>query len=62
MEYKLTFDEELAVASAISLKIRDLTENIEQCRPLGLDSHVLVQIRESLMSSYRKIVGVAYKL
>lgn len=62
MEVELTFDEELAVSTAISLRIRDLTQSIEDCRPLGLDSHALREVRDTLKVAYRKLVGVDYKL
>lgn len=48
METKLTFEEELAVSNAISLRIRDLSKDIEDCRPLGLQSQVLLEVCESL--------------
>ena len=62
METKLNFDEELAVANAISLRIRSVSETIDQARALRLDVHVLCEIRETLMSAYRKLTGVDYKL
>lgn len=62
METIFTFEEELAVTNAVSLRIRSVSETIEQCRSLGLDTHVLFEIRETLMSAYRKLSGVDYKL
>lgn len=60
METKLTFDEELAASSAVSLRIRDLSETIEQCRPLGYDTHVLCEMRDTLLVVYRKLTGVDF--
>lgn len=61
METKLTFEEELAVSSAVSVRIRDLSQTIEDCRPLGLDTSVLEKVRASLLVAYRKLTGVEYK-
>lgn len=60
METKLTFDEELAVSSAISLRIRDLSQTIDYCRPLGLDTSVLKELRDNLLFAYRKLTGVKF--
>lgn len=62
METKLTFDEEIAVASAISLRILDLNKTISDCAPLGLDAKVLIDLRDSLQEAYRKFTGVEFKL
>lgn len=61
METKLTFDEEIAVTSAIISRIRDLSDFIEHCRPLGLDTHVLREMRQTLLVAYRKLTGIDYK-
>ena len=60
METKLTFEEELAVSSAISLRIRDLSQTIDDCRPLGLDTSVLRNVRDNLLVAYRKLTGVDF--
>lgn len=58
----LTFEEELAVSNAVSLRIRSVSETIDQARALRLDVHVLCEIRQTLLDAYRKITGVDYKL
>lgn len=60
METKLTFDEEIAVTSAIISRIRVYSDSIDSCRPLGLDTHVLRQMRQTLLSAYRKLTGVDF--
>ena len=60
MEIKLTFEEELAVSSAVSLRIRDLSKTIADCRPLGLDTSVLKEIRDNLLVAYFKLTGIDY--
>lgn len=57
----LTFDEELAVSSAVSLRILDLSKTIEDCQPLGLHTDTLCKVRDTLMVAYRKLTGVDYK-
>ena len=60
METQLTFEEELAVSSAVSLRIRDLSQTIEDCHTLGVDTSVLKNVRDNLLAAYRKLTGVDY--
>ena len=60
METKLTFEEELAVSSAVSLRIHDLSQVIDDCRPLGLDTSVLKEVRDTLLVAYRKLTGIEF--
>lgn len=60
METKLTFEEELAVSSAVSLRIRDLSQTIDDCHTLGVDTSVLKDVRDNLLVAYRKLTGVEY--
>lgn len=60
METKLTFEEELAVSSAVSSRIRDLSETIEDCHTLGVDTSVLINVRDNLLAAYLKLTGVDY--
>lgn len=60
METKLTIQEELAVANAVSLHIRDLSQTIEKCVSPDCDTTVLCDIREKLKSAFRKLTGVNY--
>ncbi len=57
METKLTFEEELAVSSAVSLRIRELSQTIDDCSPLGLDTSVLEKVRANLLAAYLKLTG-----
>lgn len=57
---EFTFEEEMAVASVLSTRIRELSKTINGCRPLGLDTKDLRDIRASLFSAYRKLTGVDY--
>lgn len=59
---EFTFEENLAVASAISTRIRDLSKTINDCRPLGLDTKTIREIRANLLSAYWKLTGVDYCL
>lgn len=60
METELTFEEELAVTSAISLRIRDLSQTIDDCRTPGLDTSTLKEIRDNLLVAFRKLTGVDF--
>ena len=60
METKLTFEEELAVSSAVSLRIRELSQTIHDCEPLGLDTSVLKEVCDNLLVAYRKLTGVEF--
>ena len=60
METELTFEEELAVSSAISLRIRDLSQTITDCKSLDLDTSVLKGVRDNLLFAYRKFTGVEF--
>lgn len=57
---EFTFEENLVVASAVSTRIRYLNKTINCCRPLGLDTKTLREIRASLLSAYWKLTGVDY--
>lgn len=57
---EFTFEENLAVASAISTRIRELCKTIDGCRPLGLDTKALREIRDSLLSAYWKLTGIDF--
>lgn len=61
METKLTFFEELAVANAISLRIRDLSQLIHSCETLSLDTSALSDVCKNLNSAYRKLTGIECK-
>lgn len=60
METKLTFEEEIAVTSAIILRIFDLTKTINDCRILGQDICVLETVVASLKSAFRKLTGIDF--
>lgn len=60
METKLTFGEEIAVTSAICLRILDLSKTIHDCRTLGQDFGVLETAVVSLKSAFKKISGVDF--
>lgn len=60
METKLTFGEEIAVTSAITLRILDLSQIINDCRALGQDFDVLETSLASLKSAFRTITGVDF--
>lgn len=60
METKLTFGEEIAVTSAICLRIFDLSKTINDCRTLGQDYSVLETALASLKSAFKKITGVDF--
>lgn len=60
METKLSFFEEMAVANAISLRIRDLSQLINHCSTVGLDTSALSDVCGCLKSAYRKLTGVEY--
>lgn len=57
---EFTFEENLSVSSAISIRIRDLNKTIEASRSIGLDTKCLREIRASLLSAYWKLTGVDY--
>lgn len=60
METKLTFSEEIAVSSAICLRILDLSKTIDECRALGYDFDVLIIARDNLKSAFKKVTGVEF--
>lgn len=60
METKLTFREEIAVTSAITLRILHLSRTIHDCRTLGQDFAVLETALASLKSAFKKITGVDF--
>lgn len=60
METKLTFGEEIAATSAITLRILDLSKTIQDCRALGEDFAVLETALASLKSAFKKITGVDF--
>lgn len=57
---EFTFEENLYVASAISIRIRALNKTISASRSIGLDTKSLREIRASLLSAYWKLTGVDY--
>lgn len=57
-----TFEEKVVVASAISIRIRDLNNTINDCLPLGIDVRTLCEVRSSLLSVYKKLTGVDYSV
>lgn len=57
---EFTFEENLAVSSAISTRIRDLSKCINDCRTSDIDTTTLQQIRVNLLSAYWKLTGVDY--
>ena len=57
-----TFEEKVVVASAISIRIRDLNNTISDCLPLGIDVRTLCEVRSSLLSVYKKLTGVDYSV
>ena len=57
-----TFEEKVAVASAISFRICDLNNTINDCLPLGIDVRTLCEVRSSLLSVYKKLTGVDYSV
>lgn len=60
METILTFEEEIAVTSAITLRVLVLSKIIQDCRTLGQDVVVLETSLASLKSAFRKITGVDF--
>lgn len=60
METKLTFGEEIAVTSAITLRILELSKTIHDCETLGQDFGALETSVASLKSSFRKITGIDF--
>lgn len=60
METKLTFAEEIAVSSAITLRIIELSKSIYDCRTLGQECQVLLNSMTYLKSAYRKVTGVDF--
>lgn len=60
METKLTFSEEIAVSTAICLRILDLSKTIDECRTLGNDYDVLIPVVDNLKSAFRKVTGVDF--
>lgn len=60
METKLTFSEEIAVSTAICLRISDLSKTIDECRLLGDDFDVFIAVRDNLKSAFRKVTGVDF--
>ena len=60
MEIKLTFDEEIAVSTAIRLRILDLSKTIHDCRTPGQEPGVLLTSMATLKSAFRKISGVDF--
>lgn len=59
---EFTFEEKAVLASAVSIRIRDLSKTINDCLPLGIDIRNLSEIRVSLLSVYRKLTGVDYSV
>ena len=57
-----TFEEKVVVVSAISIRIRDLNNTINDCLPLGIDVRTLCEVRSSLLSVYKKLTGVEYSV
>lgn len=57
---QFTFEENLAVSSAISTRIRDLSKCIDDCRTSHIDTTTLQEIRVNLLSAYWKLTGVDY--
>lgn len=60
MDIKLSFSEEIAVSSAICLRILELSKTIHDCRTLGQDPAVLLTAMASLKSAFSKITGVDF--
>lgn len=60
METKLTFGEEIAITSAICLRILELNKTIQDCRTLGEVFDALVPAVDALKSAYRKLTGVDF--
>lgn len=59
---EFTFEEKAVVASAVSIRIRDLSKTINDCLPLGIDVRTLCEVRLSLLSVYQKLTGVDYSV
>ena len=59
---ELTFEDKVVAASAISFRICALNKTINDCVPLGIDVRSLCEIRASLMSVYKKMIGVDYSV
>lgn len=60
METKLTFSEEIAVSTAICLRILEISKTIDECRTLGYDYDVLTVAIDNLKSAFRKVTGVDF--
>lgn len=60
METKLTFSEEIAVSSAICMRILEISKTMQDCRVLGIDSGVLPKSVEALKSAFQKVTGVDF--
>lgn len=60
MDTQLTFPEEIAVSSAITLRIIELSNTIHDCRTLGQDCQVLLNAMSYLKSAFRKLTGVDF--
>lgn len=59
---KLSFEDKVVAASAISFRICSLNKTIDDCVPFGIDVRSLCVIRASLMSVYKKLTGVDYSV
>lgn len=60
METKLTFSEEVAVSTAICLRILELTKTINDSLALGQNCDVLFPVVDDLKSAFKKINGVDF--
>lgn len=59
---QFTFEEKAVLASAVSIRIRDLSKTINDCLPLGIDVRNLCEVRASLFLVYKKLTGVDYSV
>lgn len=53
-----TFEEKMAVSSAISIRIRSLSKVIYDCRSSDIDTTTLQEKRVFLLSAFWKLIGV----
>ena len=60
METKFTFQEEIAVSTAIVLRILGLKKDIEECKVLGVEYASFTLCIDNLKSAYRKLTGVDF--